>query len=710
VRRAAITGLITGLLVAPGGSALAAPTRYEAESATISQGVVESNHAGFSGTGFVNYDNLIGSYVQFPVNSATAGPVSVALRYANGTTANRPMDVTINGVLVADELAFPPTGAWTTWQTKTITAQLNAGVNAIRATATTASGGPNLDFLEVEWPPPPPPDYQAESATISQGVVESNHAGFTGTGFVNYDNLIGSYVQFSVNAATAGSASLAFRYANGTTINRPMDVTVNGVLVADELAFPPTGAWTAWAEKSITATLAAGVNTVRASATTASGGPNLDRLRVGSGGGTAPWHPDYLAIGTVYTPGSTVDAFFSELATRGRVPTYGYKYLLGNEFGNWGAVAATQVNSAKRLGMMPVLVEYGMNGNVDGVDVHWTNMQRSSWVGQFFTALKAAAQSAHSAAGGTPVGWIIEPDMLGYIQQQHGAAFGHDANGMAAATSAAYSSGVLGAGDPSFPNTLTGLVQAINHTIKKYNPSAFLGWQVNIWSVRNALKDTDTMGISAGRASLTNVANQVAAFLRTARVDASAEFISFDQWGQDFGIFRDPNPASNVRYLNATHWNNYLLYVKTIRQALNLPAVLWQIACGHLNSTQTPSPLYWNASGRFPDLDDVSPNRYQDSASSYFFGDRFTMSGNYLSFFGSNAGGDPKVSVSGSTVTWGSHLPEAAEAGVVAIMFGAGTGSGTFGVPMMVGAYQSTPSDFNYWVTRMQAYLATTAG
>jgi len=337
-------------------------------------------------------------------------------------------------------------------------------------------------------------------------------------------------------------------------------------------------------------------------------------------------------------------------------------------------------------------------------------MQRSSWVGQFFTALKAAAQSAHSAAGGTPVGWIIEPDMLGYIQQQHGAAFGHDANGMAAATSAAYSSGVLGAGDPSFPNTLTGLVQAINHTIKKYNPSAFLGWQVNIWSVRNALKDTDTMGISAGRASLTNVANQVAAFLRTARVDASAEFISFDQWGQDFGIFRDPNPASNVRYLNATHWNNYLLYVKTIRQALNLPAVLWQIACGHLNSTQTPSPLYWNASGRFPDLDDVSPNRYQDSASSYFFGDRFTMSGNYLSFFGSNAGGDPKVSVSGSTVTWGSHLPEAAEAGVVAIMFGAGTGSGTFGVPMMVGAYQSTPSDFNYWVTRMQAYLATTAG
>ncbi|HCU51432.1 MAG TPA: chemotaxis protein, partial [Micromonosporaceae bacterium] len=33
--------------------------------------------------------------------------------------------------------------------------------------------------------------YEAENATISQGVVESNHAGFTGTGFVNYDNVVG---------------------------------------------------------------------------------------------------------------------------------------------------------------------------------------------------------------------------------------------------------------------------------------------------------------------------------------------------------------------------------------------------------------------------------------------------------------------------------------------------------------------------------------
>jgi hexosaminidase len=39
-------------------------TRYEAEDATISQGVAESNHLNCSGSGFVNYDNASGSYAR----------------------------------------------------------------------------------------------------------------------------------------------------------------------------------------------------------------------------------------------------------------------------------------------------------------------------------------------------------------------------------------------------------------------------------------------------------------------------------------------------------------------------------------------------------------------------------------------------------------------------------------------------------------------
>ncbi|MFD1538124.1 glycosyl hydrolase family 28 protein [Nonomuraea guangzhouensis] len=252
----------------------------EAEDATISQGVVESNHAGFSGTGFVNGDNVVGSYVQWSAPAEQAGNATLTFRYANGTTTNRPMDITVNGVLVADELAFPPTGAWTTWQSVTVTAPLNAGANTVRATSTTAGGGPNLDYLDTAAAGPAPTEYQAENATISQGVVESNHAGFTGTGFVNYDNVVGSYVEFAVTAAQAGNATVVLRFANGTTANRPMDITVNGVLVSDELAFPATGAWTTWSTATVTVPLNAGANVIRTTSTTAGGGPNLDRISV----------------------------------------------------------------------------------------------------------------------------------------------------------------------------------------------------------------------------------------------------------------------------------------------------------------------------------------------------------------------------------------------------------------------------------------------
>ncbi|WP_157631803.1 family 20 glycosylhydrolase [Catelliglobosispora koreensis] len=241
--------------------------RFEAENATISQGVVASNHAGFSGTGFVDYNNVTGSYIQWTVNSAVAGPATVRLRYANGTSANRPLN--INGT-VHD---FTGTGAWTTWATRTLTVNLVAGNNTIRATATTANGGPNVDYLEVD-PVVPTTRSEAENAVISQGVVESNHAGFSGTGFVNYDNVSGSYVEFTVNRTASGPATILLRYANGASINRPLNV--NGTM----LDFAGTGAWSTWASRTLTLNLNAGANLIRATATTANGGPNLDYLEV----------------------------------------------------------------------------------------------------------------------------------------------------------------------------------------------------------------------------------------------------------------------------------------------------------------------------------------------------------------------------------------------------------------------------------------------
>ncbi len=128
-------------------------TRYEAESGTYTSGsTVDKDHSGYSGTGFVNTPNGVGSYVQWTVNRDQAGPATLVFDHANGTTVNRSMDITVNGVPVARNLAFPGTGAWTLWRTNYTTANLVAGANVIRATATSSSGTPNLDYLEVATP------------------------------------------------------------------------------------------------------------------------------------------------------------------------------------------------------------------------------------------------------------------------------------------------------------------------------------------------------------------------------------------------------------------------------------------------------------------------------------------------------------------------------------------------------------------------------
>ncbi|MER8012583.1 glycosyl hydrolase family 8, partial [Streptomyces sp. NPDC094149] len=119
-----------------------------------------------------------------------------------------------------------------------------------------------------------------------------DHTGYTGSGFVDYANVTGSYVEFTVNAASSGGAGLSLRYANGSTVDRPMNITVNGSVVASGVSFPPTADWNTWATRNVNVTLQAGANTIRATATTSSGGPNLDKLTVGApSGSTGPGVP-----------------------------------------------------------------------------------------------------------------------------------------------------------------------------------------------------------------------------------------------------------------------------------------------------------------------------------------------------------------------------------------------------------------------------------
>jgi polygalacturonase len=126
---------------------------------------------------------------------------------------------------------------------------------------------------------PPPNRFEAEGGTC-QGTIDSDHPGFSGTGFCNTTNAVGAFQEWTVNRDAAGNATLTFGFANGTTVDRPMDISVNGTTVASGVSFTGNGNWDSWRTQAVTAALAAGANTIRATATTAGGAPNLDYVDV----------------------------------------------------------------------------------------------------------------------------------------------------------------------------------------------------------------------------------------------------------------------------------------------------------------------------------------------------------------------------------------------------------------------------------------------
>jgi hypothetical protein len=121
--------------------------------------------------------------------------------------------------------------------------------------------------------------YEAENATLGGGnVVNSGNLGFTGTGYVNYtDNALGGFTEFQV--FQSGPQTIVFRYANGSAVNRPCNVTVNGTSVGT-VAFPPTGSFATFKTTTLNVTLpvSAAFKAVRVTSTTNAGGPDLDSL------------------------------------------------------------------------------------------------------------------------------------------------------------------------------------------------------------------------------------------------------------------------------------------------------------------------------------------------------------------------------------------------------------------------------------------------
>lgn len=119
---------------------------YEAEYGVMVNSVAESTNSGFSGTGYANFNNETGSYIEIPVYVTESGEKNVELTFANGSSSERFLSVSVNGGDL-NSLSFSSTGSWTTWNTKEIRLNLNKGINTIILQSVASDGGPNIDKI-----------------------------------------------------------------------------------------------------------------------------------------------------------------------------------------------------------------------------------------------------------------------------------------------------------------------------------------------------------------------------------------------------------------------------------------------------------------------------------------------------------------------------------------------------------------------------------
>lgn len=142
----------TGGGASTGGTASTFSTEIVLEEGELGQcdvdGAVESTNGGFSGTGYLNSDNVVNAGIEWAVDVGEAGTYSLEFSYANAS-ADRPADVLVGGAVAAAGISFATTTDWSTWSTIAVDVSLAAGENRIVLSATSAMGLANIDSLTI---------------------------------------------------------------------------------------------------------------------------------------------------------------------------------------------------------------------------------------------------------------------------------------------------------------------------------------------------------------------------------------------------------------------------------------------------------------------------------------------------------------------------------------------------------------------------------
>ncbi len=109
-------------------------------------GTIDTDHS-YTGSGFVNTTNAIGSGIDYKVISSSEGAKTISVKYA--ATENRPANFIVNGTVVASDVQFPSTGSLDSYAKIPVTVNTETGIVDIRIEATTSNGLGNIDYIEI---------------------------------------------------------------------------------------------------------------------------------------------------------------------------------------------------------------------------------------------------------------------------------------------------------------------------------------------------------------------------------------------------------------------------------------------------------------------------------------------------------------------------------------------------------------------------------
>lgn len=207
---------------------------------------------------------LTGSQIGDAVINSANGTVTVSVPLGENISNVVPVVFTISDQATVDPLVTSAQN-FTSPVVYTVTAQDNS---TKQWTVTANTVDPGETFV----------DYQAEDALFA-GKVDNQHAGYTGSGFIDFLSTGDNYIIFTVCQQQAGSRTAKFRYSLGKDEVRTGSLYVNDEFIS-LVEFPPTATFTEWAEASAVVALPAGISNVKLT-WDETDGPNLDKLSLG---------------------------------------------------------------------------------------------------------------------------------------------------------------------------------------------------------------------------------------------------------------------------------------------------------------------------------------------------------------------------------------------------------------------------------------------